>query len=461
MAKEGQDRRIEVISRTVRQFLAENRMQQREVEAKVGWSQRYLSQLLNGHVRFNFHHLLLIGDALGIEDRELFSRIASNFGEPNSLEGISEPQESEEAADSELDQPETSVGRPKNAEKVDARLGQLASLPVCRALLNHCELIRRDDSSGVYADAAREALTAAEALAPLPLGLHQDMQAEAWAELGNSLRVRGELAAARTAFEAAHRAERRGSGDPSITARILAYRASLARDLGELDDAIDLGLEVIELYETLGEELNAARAQISLASAYGDFLDYRSAFRHLSQALERPALHEDPAMLLIAIHNFAIFVSEAGSTHQALQMAASVAPYYGYFPGGADLKARLIWLQATAQRRLGRSTKAAELFRQASDVFLHLGRDHDAAMATLEAAGALIECGQFTAVGHLAQRATRDLLRLGSTSGALAALTVLKNACEASAVSAELVGKLQRRLEKEHKAPGRLPTPKA
>jgi len=270
--------------------------------------------------------------------------------------------------------------------------------------------------------------------------------------------MRGNLSAARSAFDTAQREERSSSGDPLITAQLLAYQASLARDVGELDNAIDLGLEAMELYELLGEELNAARTQVSLAISYAAYRDYRSAFRHLLQAMDRPALLEDAAVILIAIHNFTNYVSEVGSPHQALAMASMVAPYYSYFPGGADLRARLIWLQGTAYRRLHRPAKAAQFFRQASDVFFHLGRGYDAALATLEAASAMIDLSDFEGVARQARSACRDLLRLGSTSGALAAIRVLHSACEASAVTAELVGELRQRLEDERRFSAGSPT---
>ncbi len=280
---------------------------------------------------------------------------------------------------------------------------RLASLPVCRALLDRCDLLRRDDPGG-YARAAGTAVTVAEALLPQPLALHYDMRAEAWAELGNSLRVRGEMAAARSAIDASRRVRHKGTQDPLIAAQLLAVRASLARDLGELDDAIDLGLEAVQLYEDLGEDLKAARSQIGLAITYGEYLDWRSAFRHLVQAMDRPALQDDKAMALIAIHNFASFVSEAGNPHQALRASRTVAPFYGYFPGGSVLRVRLIWLEGAAYRRLHRPAKAAQLFRQASDAFFHLGRGYDAALATLELASSLIDCGDFAGVARQAPR---------------------------------------------------------
>jgi tetratricopeptide (TPR) repeat protein len=323
---------------------------------------------------------------------------------------------------------------------------RLASIAVCRALLGQCDAARGDDLRR-YADAASAAVAAAEALrAPRP-ALIADLRAEAWAELGNCLRARGELASALSAFEVAEDACEAGSGDPLVRGRLLFYRAAAARETGEVDEALDLGLEALEIYDEIGEGLLAGKCEIELAIGYAKLTNWSSALRHLLNALARPEVGWEPEALLNAVHNFAYYLCEMGRPELALQIAQRAAPLYGCGRGVGRRRALLTWLRAIAHRQLGRPADAARLFEAATGAYLRLGRRYDAALATLEAAGAWLECGELRKVARLAESAATDLKRLGSNSGALAAIMVLKSACEASTLTAELLADLKGRLE--------------
>jgi tetratricopeptide (TPR) repeat protein len=323
---------------------------------------------------------------------------------------------------------------------------RLASIAVCRALLSLCDAERGDDLRR-YSDAASAAVAAAEALrTPRPV-LIADLRSEAWAELGNCLRARGELASALSAFEVAEDACEAGSGDPLVLARLLFYRATAAQETGKIDEALDLGLEALEIYEQIGEGLQAGRCEIMLAIGYAKLLNWSSAMRHLQNALARSEVGREPEVLLNVVHNFALYLTEMGRPELALQIAQRAAPLYSYVGRGARQRVALTWLRATAHRQLGRPADAARLFDAAAGASLRLGRRYDAALATLEAAGAWLECGQLRKVTRLAESAAADLKRLGSNSGALAAIMVLKSACEASTLTAELLADLKGRLE--------------
>ncbi|HEY3570377.1 MAG TPA: hypothetical protein VGP73_20770, partial [Thermoanaerobaculia bacterium] len=77
----------------------------------------------------------------------------------------------------------------------------------------------------------------------------QDLQARAWAYLGNARRIAFDLAGAAEALARAERLAEGGSADPLEEARILDLRASLLSDQGRFEQAAELLDLVIDIYD--------------------------------------------------------------------------------------------------------------------------------------------------------------------------------------------------------------------
>ena len=98
----------------------------------------------------------------------------------------------------------------------------------------------------------------------------QDLQARAWAYLGNARRIAFDLAGAEEALARAERLAESGSADPLEEARILDLRASLLSDQGHFEQAAELLDVVVDIYDDLREPHRKGRAMISK----GVFLGY-------------------------------------------------------------------------------------------------------------------------------------------------------------------------------------------
>lgn len=63
----------------LRSRIAETGVSQREIEKRIGMSERYLSKLLNGATRLTVEHTLTILDAAGIDVEEFFREVALRY----------------------------------------------------------------------------------------------------------------------------------------------------------------------------------------------------------------------------------------------------------------------------------------------------------------------------------------------------------------------------------------------
>jgi transcriptional regulator with XRE-family HTH domain len=72
------DSRLTPLVEALRDVLAEKRISQAEVERRAKMPERYLSKLLNGHVRLTMEHVLDVLDAAGVEPHEFFLRLAGH-----------------------------------------------------------------------------------------------------------------------------------------------------------------------------------------------------------------------------------------------------------------------------------------------------------------------------------------------------------------------------------------------
>ena len=90
-----------------------------------------------------------------------------------------------------------------------------------------------------------------------------DLQARAWGELANALRVNEDQSTAEQALTRAAAARAAGSGDPLLLARLLDIEASLRTDQRRFEDAHGLLDLVYGLYQQVGETHLAGRVLIS------------------------------------------------------------------------------------------------------------------------------------------------------------------------------------------------------
>jgi tetratricopeptide (TPR) repeat protein len=280
----------------------------------------------------------------------------------------------------------------------------------------------------------------------------QDLQARAWAYLGNARRIAFDLAGAEEALALADRLVEGGSADPLEEARILDLRASLLSDQGHFEQAAELLDVVIDIYADLREPHRQGRAMISR----GVFLGYsgwpEEAIREIRKGLGLVDWEREPRLVLISRHNLAWFLNDCGRAEEALRQLARFRHTYRDFPDNWT-GLRLAWLDGRIAARQGRLAEAESALREVRRSFLAGGHGYDASLVTLDLANLYLEEGRAAEVRALAEEMLDVFLSHDIHRQALAALAVFQKAAERDDATPGLVQEIASYLVRARKNP--------
>ncbi|MGH9361071.1 MAG: hypothetical protein ACRD2T_04085, partial [Thermoanaerobaculia bacterium] len=165
----------------------------------------------------------------------------------------------------------------------------------CEALLEASWNLRHEDPEGMVVLAAM-AVTHAESIdrrmrGPAALA---DLQARAFAELGNARRVANDPLTAEADFLRARQRADLGTGDPLLLARLMDLTASLRVAQRRFEEASQLLTWAFELYRDAGENHLAGKVLVTRALALGYEGDSPEAVGLLTAALPLLDAARDP-----------------------------------------------------------------------------------------------------------------------------------------------------------------------
>lgn len=280
----------------------------------------------------------------------------------------------------------------------------------------------------------------------------RDLEARAWAFLGNARRIAFDLAGAEEALANAERVAEEGSADPLEEARILDLRASLLSDQGRFEQAAELLDAVIDIYEDLREPHRKGRAMISK----GVFLGYagwpEEAIRQIRRGLGLLDWEHEPRLVLMARHNLAWFLNDCGRSEEALHHLERFRHTYQEFDNSwAGL--RLAWLAGRIAAGLGRLDEAERTLRDVKLRFLEGGLGYDASLVTLDLAKLYLKEGRNAEVRVLADEMLTVFLSHDVHRQALAALAVFQKAVEQDTATPHLVQEITDYLQRARRNP--------
>jgi len=241
----------------------------------------------------------------------------------------------------------------------------------CERLLEECLALGGRDP----AQAGELASLAVEAAARLDgerYGAERvaDLQAFAWGVLGEAHRLQLDLSAAGAALASARAACGKGTGNSLEEARLVSFEMSLAKDEGEIEDAVEALGWVARVYRRAGERLCEGRALLLQAEAAGE-LDPDRGLDLLDQAGERTG-RGDPWIDLCARHHRISFLDALGRSRYAAMLLDGARRLYRPF---TDLRTRtsLRWLEGRLARSLGDLETAEAAFEEVLPVFTERG----------------------------------------------------------------------------------------
>ncbi|HKH47607.1 MAG TPA: hypothetical protein VKM72_23365 [Thermoanaerobaculia bacterium] len=255
----------------------------------------------------------------------------------------------------------------------------------CHTLLERSRSLRQSDPEGMVLTAAL-AVTLAEHISEPEHAAGSaalaDLQARAWAELGNSRRVADDLSGSEAALARAVECAGQGARDPRLLALLMDLTASLYVDQRRFAEAVRLLDCTHALYQTLGETQKAGRTLISKGIATGYALDSEKAVRLLGQGLALIDAERDPKLALAGVHSLLYFLVEGERLAEASRLLDLSRPLYAAHGGRLDkLKAR--WLEGLIAAGLGDEASAERALNEARTGFASAELPYDAALASL------------------------------------------------------------------------------
>lgn len=280
-----------------------------------------------------------------------------------------------------------------------------------------------------------------------------DLEARAWAAIGNARRVRADLAGAEAAFEKAFRRLEEGTGDLFERAILFDCKASLLRAARRFEEAEGLLRRAITTFREIGDLHRAGRSLINLSTVHEHQGAPEKAISALYEALQLIQPEEEPQLLLCAWHNLMTNLAEAGRSMEAQGLFVKARPLYHRFQDPWT-RSRESWVKGKISRGLGQCEEAESCFLSAREGFLATDTPYDAALVSLELASLYAEQGR---IGEL-RRVAEEMLPIFSSRQihreALAALTFLHQAIVGKNVNLEMVTEIAGYLRRAQNDPG-------
>lgn len=282
------------------------------------------------------------------------------------------------------------------------------------------ELLRRSDQAIHRSPSAslRWAVAALEVTEILPggavrRGARQALLAEAWAYVGNALRVLGDLRNADAAIGRALATANRRTRRRGVWARVAHRAGALRRRQQRFDEARELLRSAVATYESTEDSHSAGMALVSLAITEYEAGDPIAAACAITRALRQLSPNLHPRFVLHAAGNLAFYLLEIGRAPDAAECFQAVKRGSGArTPRSVSL--RLSWLEAKLAHAAGRRMVAQRLLEHVRRGFIALGLPHETALASLEIALRHAEDGRLAEVADLTAEAypifiSRDL----------------------------------------------------
>lgn len=268
----------------------------------------------------------------------------------------------------------------------------------------------------------------------------EDLRARSWVYIGNSLRLRSDLATAEQAFRRSWGHLRQGTGDPVERAIFLDLAASLLRAQRRFDFAIRLLRRALKLALSVGDQHRAGRILISIDIVHHQAGTPEKGIPLLYRALDLIDPEAEPRLLLCVWHNLVDDLTEVGRFMEARKIFHRTRDLYRISPEWATHRRR--WVAGKIAVGLGQYEEGEELLLEAHRGFLADEAAYDVALISLELSALYARQGRTTEIKQLAAAMVPIFSSREIHREAAAALAFWKQAVDAESAGIELAAQI-------------------
>lgn len=337
----------------------------------------------------------------------------------------------------------THVERMRRAEEIDA----LHTWGFCQHLLKKC----REEVFANPLRAVETAHLAVRVAGHLGEAYHPDwvldLEARAFAHLGNARRVLGELKAADDAFlQAAERLERSGTGDLRAEAEVASFLGSLRLDQRRWEEARTLVDRSLTLYQKSQDGHGAAKAFLQKAKILKLMGDVEGSIELLRTSDETIDPHREPRLYAYARQSLLTSLNLAGRSQEAECLLPGVRELYRAIAEPLDWL-RLRWTEGEILQGLGRLDEAEAAYREVRQDFMVRNKSYDVALISLDLATVFASQGRTEELKRLAAELIAVFESQEIHREAMAALLLFQQACLEERATLELIREIAARLQ--------------
>jgi tetratricopeptide (TPR) repeat protein len=326
--------------------------------------------------------------------------------------------------------------------------GRFANPALVSILINRSHDARFQDADEMlhFADLARLAADRCSPVDPGHALRLADLKARAWGQYGNALRVSGRPREAEEAFATAQRHRHAGTGDPLLSAALLARSTPLALFQGRFEEAIAMCEEVEEIYRDLGEDHLLAATRVQKATATLQSGAAERAVRILNQTIPLIDHQEDPHLLLAACHNLIRCYIDLGRPDQALQIYSEIKELYEEFDDPL-IQLRAAWQEGQLLRDLGHLSEAETILIRARKGYTERKLAYEVALVSLDLATVYVKLGLTDKLKRTVLETVPIFHALRVELETLAALLQLQQVADQEQQALDLIRALTARIE--------------
>ncbi|HEY8019853.1 MAG TPA: hypothetical protein VIH93_02055 [Thermoanaerobaculia bacterium] len=279
-----------------------------------------------------------------------------------------------------------------------------------------------------------------------------DLQAKAWAYLGNALRVLGELWSAEGSFRRAEEVLSQSlTGNLLVRAEILDLKSSLLRAQRRLVEARQVVDEALAAYHQEEDSRGIGKALIQRAKILEEQGELEAAIEALAEAALVVDAAPDARLLLCARHNLVWLLTTAGRHSEAEALLPEVRRLATELGNPLDL-VRLRWAEGRIDLGLGRRGPAEAAFREVQREFFERRMGFDAALVSLDLAVLYAAEGCIAEIKQLAAEIMPVFESREVHREAIAALIMFQQAAEEERLTVALARHLAAFLGRERGA---------